>query len=440
MLKRGFTRETGNLAVEKRHGFFEGNVLVLTISRSLGFFARHSVFPYASLYVLLLGGTSADVGFINALRPLAFILIIPVAGFLADQQGRVKIIAVATYLSAVTYLFYITATHWSMLAIGNFIAGLIVFHFPAQSALMADSLPPQRRGLGFAIYSAIPGAVAVIAPFFGGYLIDQLGIDIAMRYLYTILLLAYVVSATIQLKFLRETVQERTNSIQLSQVKTLLVTAYQSAFDTIKWMPRSLRVLAVIIALSFTANAMAGPFWVVYGTDVIGFTASEWGLLILFHSMIRIALTIPAGWIVDHVGKRRTLIAAFTLTLPPVLLFTQAQGFVDVLLLLIMLATANAFLVPACSSLLTDNIPRNLRGRVMGALGRGVLMINPVAGGTGGPSVGYIFAVPVIFGLVIGGYVYNLSASTLWIIQFALIMGSISLSILFLQEPKQAER
>ena len=428
-----------NLGAEKQQGFFTRNVLVLTISRSLGFFARNSVFPYASLYVLLLGGTSADVGFINALRPLAFIVIIPVAGFLADQQGRVKIIAVATYLSALTYLFFITATHWSMLAIGNFIAGLIVFHFPAQSAVMADSLPSQRRGLGFAIYSAIPGAVAVIAPFFGGFLIDQLGTDTAVRYLYTILLLAYVASATIQLKFLRETVQERTNSIQVAQLKTLLVQAYRSAFETMKWMPTSLRVLAVIIALSFTANAMAGPFWVVYGTEVIGFTASEWGLLILFHSMIRIALTIPAGWIVDRVGKRRTLIGAFILTLPPVLFFTQTQGFMDVLLLLIVLATANAFLVPACSSLLTDNIPRDLRGRVMGALGRGVLMINPVPGGTGGPSIGYIFAVPVILGLVIGGYVYNYSTAALWLIQCAFLIASLSLSILFLREPQQAE-
>lgn len=424
---------------ERQQGFFTGNVLVLTISRSLGFFARHSVFPYASLYVLLLGGTSADVGFINALRPLAFILIIPVAGFLADQQGRVKIIAIATYLSALTYLFYITATHWSMLAIGNFVAGLIVFHFPAQSAVMADSLPPQRRGIGFAIYTAIPGAVAIIAPFFGGFLIDQLGTDTAMRYLYTILLLAYVASATIQLKFLKETVQERANAIQLSQLKTLLVQAYQSAFETVKWMPTSLRVLAVIIALSFTANAMAGPFWVVYGTDVIGFTASEWGLLILFHAMVRIALTIPAGWVVDRVGKRRTLIGAFLLTLPPVLLFTQTQGFMDVLLLLIMLATANAFLVPACSSLLTDHIPRELRGRVMGALGRGVLMVSPVPGGTGGPSVGYIFAVPVILGLIIGGYVYNYSASALWLIQCAFLLASLCLSILFLREPQQAE-
>jgi hypothetical protein len=75
----------------------------------------------------------------------------------------------------------------------------------------------------------------------------------------------------------------------------------------------------------------------------------------------------------------------------------------------------------------------------MGALGRGVLMISPVPGGTGGPSVGYIFAVPVILGLVIGGYVYNYSASALWLIQCAFLIASLSLSILFLREPQQAE-
>jgi MFS family permease len=124
--------------------FLKGNVLVMTVTGILGFFARGAVFPYVSLYILVLGGTTGDIGFIDALRPLASLLIFPVAGYIADRSGRVRLIVLAMFLSAIINLFYIFANNWIMFAIGNFISGLIVFHFPAQSALMADSLPPEQ--------------------------------------------------------------------------------------------------------------------------------------------------------------------------------------------------------------------------------------------------------------------------------------------------------
>lgn len=414
-------------------------MLVLTITRILGFFSRGAAFPYASLYVLALGGTTESVGFINSLRPLANLLIIPIAGFLADRRGRVKMIAVATYLSAFTYVFYILANHWMLLAIGNFIGGLIVFHFPAQSALMADSLPIKQRGIGFATYSAIPGAVAVIAPFFAGYLIDTLGQVPAMRCLYLLLLVSYAVSATIQLKFLHDTLHQPETNVSLSQLKPLLLEAYRSAIVIIRWMPQSLRALTLVLSLSFTANAMVGPFWVVHGTQVIGLSASNWGLLILIYSAFRIAITIPAGLLVDRFGKRRTLIASLILTLLPILYFAHSTGFTDVLISLLMLSVANAFLVPACSSLMTDTIPQKMRGRVMAAMGRGVLMFNPDSGGIGGPSIGYIFALPVMLGSIMGGYIYAVNPIYLWLIQSLFLLGSVFISVALLREPKKVE-
>jgi len=414
-------------------------VLVLTITQILGFFSRGAVFPYASLYVLALGGTTESVGLINSLRPLANLLIVPIAGFLADRRGRVKLIAVATYLSAFTYLFYILANQWLILAVGNFIGGMIVFHFPAQSALMADSLPPKQRGIGFATYSAIPGAVAVIAPFFAGHLIDTLGQVPAMRCLYALLLVSYAASATIQLKFLHDTLHQPETHVSFSQLKPLLLEAYRSAIDVLKWMPKSLRALTLVLTLSFTANAMVGPFWVVHGTQVIGLSASNWGLLILIHSAVRIALTIPAGVLVDRFGKRTALIVSLAFTLLPVFFFARSTSFMDVLLSFILLSVANAFLVPACASLMTDTIPQAMRGRVMAAMGRGVLMFRPDSGGVGGPSIGYVFALPVMVGSILGGYIYAVDPICLWVIQSLFLLASVVISIALLREPQTVE-
>jgi MFS family permease len=420
--------------------FLKGNVLVITVTRILGMFSRSAVMPYRSLYVLALGGTAASIGLVNSLIPLASLLIFPIAGFLADQSGRVKLIAIAGYLSALTYLFYIFANNWIILAIGAFIMGTLVFQFPAQSALMADSLTPKQRGIGFATASAIPGAVAVIAPYLAGHLIDSIGVDPAMRYLYTLLLISYVISATIQMKFLKDTIENpRPSSLSFSNIKMIIAKSYRDVAVIIKWMPTGLRALALVIALSFTANAVAGPFWVVYGTSIIGLSASEWGLLTLVFSAFRIALTIPAGVAIDRFGKRKTIITSIIITVPTTLYFVHAQGFLEVLIILVLLSVANAFLLPACSALMADIVPKEMRGRVMAILGRGALMINPGGGGGGGPGMGFLFAIPVVLGSITGGYIYSLNPTYPWILQFIALLGSLIVGLALLREPEKAE-
>ena len=59
-----------------------GNIMVFSITGLLGNFARAMVFPYASLYVLALGGDARTIGWVN------FIFIRP----LADRLGELWIV------------------------------------------------------------------------------------------------------------------------------------------------------------------------------------------------------------------------------------------------------------------------------------------------------------------------------------------------------------
>ena len=61
----------------------EGNILVLTVTNLLGNFSRALVFPYASLYILALGGEPQQIGFINSLAPFMGLLLFPIAGYKA---------------------------------------------------------------------------------------------------------------------------------------------------------------------------------------------------------------------------------------------------------------------------------------------------------------------------------------------------------------------
>jgi MFS family permease len=304
---------------------------------------------------------------------------------------------------------------------------------------MADSLPPKQRGIGFATSSAIPGIVAVVAPYFAGFLIDEMEIEIAMRYLYTLMLVCYAASAAIQLKFLRDTVERSSLKVGLTDLKTLMIESYRDIVTVLKWMPLGVKGFTLIITFCFVANAMAGPFWVVYGIQVIGLSASEWGLLILVSSSVRTVLSIPAGAVVDRLSKRKIIITSFLLTLPSVLYFPFAQDFIEVLMILLLLSIASAFLIPASASLMADVVPRDMRGRVMAALGRGSLMINPGRAGLGGPNMGFLVAIPLMIGLVLGGYLYEVNSSYPWIFQFTFLFGSLIASLTLLREPEKGE-
>ena len=419
--------------------FLKGNVLVITVTRILGMFSRSAAFPYFSLYVLALGGDPAKIGFISSLRPLAGFLIFPLAGFVADRTGRVRLIVVVGYLSASIYLLYVFASNWVILAIGSFLLGMIVFQFPAQSALMADSLSPKQRGIGFATSSAIPGAVAVTAPYLAGYLIDAMGVETAARYLYALIVVTYSVSATIQMKFLKDTAERSRGNMGFANLRELVKESYRSVIVVFKWIPTSLRGLALVIALCFAANAIAGPFWVVYATQAIALSAAEWGTPISVYSAVRIALSIPGGAVIDRLGKRKTIVAAFILSIVPLLYFTHSRGFIDVLAVLLMLSFTNAFLPPAVSAFMADVVPREIRGRVMAAFGRGSIMITPGGGGGGGPGMGYAFALPVMLGSLVGGYIYDLDPTYTWLVQSVLTFGSLALSLVFIHEPEKAE-
>lgn len=419
--------------------FMKGNVLVLTTTQTINSFFYQMIMPFLSIYILSLHGTEAVIGFVFALGILAGIFVYPIAGYLADHTNRVRLIGTMGVIFSLTYLFYVFAQHWSMLAVGSFLGGFVVFHVPSMSALLADSLSPKQRGAGFATVWAIPGAIGIVSPYVAGVLIVIYGIDTTMRYLYTFAIIAGIVTSIIHIKFLKETTKAKSD-ISIRNILSLTKSAYANLWGTIKWMPKNVRLIALVLALSFLFNSIAGPFWIVYGQFIIGLNADQWGLILLISSAISVALTIPAGAITDILGKRKSLILGLSLLLPPVFFFVYSSTFIEVLLVFAVLSVVNSFLIPACSAFITDNVPRRWRGRVMALMGRGVLHV--WSGGYpwgGASSRGFLLSIPMMAGFFIAGYIYSFNPTYPWFLLSASIALSLIVALVLLREPKEPQ-
>jgi len=415
--------------------FMRGNVLVLTICSTLWRISVDVVWPFLSLYVLALGGRYETIGMVMAVGNLAGMILYPLGGYIADYQGRIRVMGYMTYVFAFTFLIFVFASSWEWLAVGMFMQSLVTFYVPAMQALMADSLPPERRGIGFATTMAIPSAVGIASPMIGGWLIETYGIRAAMRGLYAAGFIAGLVVATLRLKFLKETV-ERPNQIEVSLrgAPRMLVTAYRSVLETIREAPRPLLTLSLLVSACIFFVSIASPFWIVRAYEDVGISTQQWGTLMLITGAMNVILSIPAGGLVDRLSKKWVAGVCLLISAVPVLLFLTATTFLEILLLSIAGALTNTFLLPAIQTLFADMTPRSKRGRIMASIGGGGFWI---MGGAWGSGV--LTMISQTAGSLCSGYIYNYNRSLPWYILSAAMVALGLMFIALIEEPEEAE-
>lgn len=386
----------------------KGNMLIILICRCIWQFSTAIPRPYLSLYVLALGGDAGTVGQVYALSSIAGIFFYPVGGYIADHQGRVKLVGAATYLYAASFLLFVFAWDWTILAFASFLQNLVLFYVPALYALTADSVPKERSGTGFALLLAIPGALGIVGPYIGGYLISIYGLTFALRVCYVIGFIAGIIVATLRTFTLKETLFTTSQTASFKQFPRLIKESYESFWTTLKWMPQSLRSLAIMQIAKVSLVYISGPFWVLYATEVLGITPFEWGQIALISGAIRFAVAIPAGKFIDKYGAKKILVGLLTLTPILSIAFLYSNSFVQALTVLSFIEIFNAFTIPAFQSMMTGLIPKEKRGRVLAALGIGNFYVD-----TRGVAIGHgalLFA-PGMLAFILGGILYEVNAT-----------------------------
>jgi MFS family permease len=398
--------------------FVEGNFLIMVLSWLILDFASELPSTYYPKYVEALGGTAAIIGLIGASELIARALVQMPGGYLADKYGRKWLIFTMTFFAGLARVFYIFAPSWEWILVGAVMGGFAGLYQPALNAIIADSVPKEKRGMGFSIIQLIASASTTPAPLIAGFLYTKMGLVPSVRLSYIVVVIGFLAASALRTR-LKETVEDPAK-INLSEMLGSYPKSFRESINVWKVVPRGAFILfLVFIATNFTVGLFQ-PVFTLYILDDLGidYVAFSYIMTTLFVSMIILAL--PAGKIIDKVGKKKPLMAAFVIWALAVPLLIWGD-FYRLIVSMSLIGLLQVLINGAAMALTADLVPREYRGKVNG-------------------SRGFFTMIALSLGMFAGGWLYdNVGHQVPFLLQLVLIIPPFLLVYFFIEEPKKDE-
>src|SRR5207248_10129021 len=133
-------------------------------------------------YLQALGATIFVIGLYDALRTLIGAIYAYPGGVVADRWGHRRAFIIFNVVSIVGYALILLVPHWAAVIAGMFFfLSWSCFSLPATFSLVGAALEANRHSMGVGVQSVIKRLPIMIAPIFGGMLIDRFGIIPGVR-------------------------------------------------------------------------------------------------------------------------------------------------------------------------------------------------------------------------------------------------------------------
>src|SRR6266404_6371921 len=328
----------------------ERNVTVASSAVFLLGFGEELWKKFLPKYLEALGASTPVIGLFGTAEDFFDAVYQYPGGWIADHLGRKRAFLIFIALSSAGYVVYLFSRWWPLL----FVALALVMAWqsmasPAIFAVIGDSLPRERRAMGFTLQSILKRLPIVISPILGGAMIVALGIS---KGIHTGLVITLVLAAITVLLVLKLNVTVAPPEI------TNMRGVWRSFHSALK----RLLISDIIIR---TCEGMTGVLTILYVTNVAGFSTARYGMLIAIQMITSILVYIPAGKIADRVGRKPFVIVTFLgFALFPLAVIV-ASNFVLIVLAFV-IGGFREIGEPARKAMIVDFADENVRGRSVG--------------------------------------------------------------------------
>ena len=274
----------------------ERNVTIASAGMLLIGFGEELWTKFLPKYLEALGATPFIVGLFGTGQDFFDAVYQYPGGWLSDRFGRRKAFLIFLTIAFAGYVIYLISPSWPVVFLG--LAFSLAWHSmasPAIFAVIGDSLPRERRAMGFTLQSILKRVPIVIAPVIGGALIASRGVLAGVHTGLIITLVLVVITASLVW---------RINIPFQPTEPTNIRGVWRSFHGALK----RLLISDVIIRM---CEGMTGVFAILYVTNVQHFSVARYGTLIAIQMITSILVYLPAGKIADRIGRKPFVIATF---------------------------------------------------------------------------------------------------------------------------------
>ena len=399
-------------------GFIQGNFLVMVMSWIILDFAGELPATYYPKYVEALGGTAAIIGLIGAVEMIARAFVQIPGGYMADKYGRKWLIFTMTFLAGIARIFYAAAPSWEWILVGAILVGLTGIYQPALHAIIADSVPKDKRGMGFSIIQLIASASTTPAPLLAGILYVRMGLIRSMRLSYVVVVIGFIVASILRYR-LKETVEDPAK-INIGEMLGEYPTSLRASIDVWKVVPKSAFVLFIVFVFTNFSVGLFNPVLTLYILDDLGISYVAFSYIMTALVVSLIILALPAGKLIDKYGKKKPMMAAFVVWVLAIAMLIGGD-FYRLILSMSLVGMIQVLIGGAASALSADLVPREHRGKVNG-------------------SRGFFSMLALSAGMFSGGWLYdNVGHQVPFLLQFVLVIPPLLLTYFFIEEPRKDE-
>ena len=301
-------------------------------------------------YLQAMGATVPVIGLFGTAEDFLDAIYQYPGGWIADRYGRRRAFLMFLALACVGYLIYLFGPSWPFAFVAlAFAMAWQSMASPAIFAVIGDSLPPNKRAMGFSVQSILKRVPIVIAPLVGGWLIARYGIRAGIR----MGLIATLVIAVATVFLIRtiNIVHEAHQSINIFGV----------------WKSFHGRLKRLLISDIFirTCEGMTDVLVILYVTDVLHISVARFGTLLAILFTTTLLIYLPASKAVERVGRRPFIIATFCAFALYPLAVVNAHDFTGLVIAFI-IGGLREIGEPARKAMIVDFAEPRLRARSVG--------------------------------------------------------------------------
>ncbi|MFZ3376238.1 MAG: MFS transporter [Chthoniobacterales bacterium] len=251
-------------------------------------------------YLQALGAGVFVIGLYDALRTLLGAIYAYPGGVFVDLWGHRRVFIIFNLVSIAGYALVLLVPHWGAVIAGMFLfLSWTCFSLPATFSLVGATLAANRHSMGIGVQSVIKRLPIMIAPFFGGILIDHFGVIVGVRIALLISILLSAATIFVQWQ-LREEPKDEGKKIER-----------WNFWRSLGQFNRPMRRLLLSDILIRFCERIPYAWVVIFAMDYIGMSGREIGMLTTVEMAAATLCIMPASYFADKFQREPFVVITF---------------------------------------------------------------------------------------------------------------------------------